>query len=119
MSVLAQVRAGLDTAWEALGDLKVEVDYTRISRGTYNPATGAVTQTVTKVPLTVGLVEYTDEQRANSDMKAGDQRAILRAKDLPFKPQNEDILVEKDGTTWTVQQVGGDKRLYWDLRVRQ
>jgi hypothetical protein len=119
MSLLAQVRAGLDTAWEALGDLKVEVDYTRIVRGAYNPGTGTVTQTVTKIPLTVGLVDYTDEQRANSDMQSGDQRVLMRAKDLPFKPQDEDVLTEKDGTIWTVKQVAGDKRLYWDLRVRQ
>lgn len=119
MSLLAQVRAGLDSAWEALGDLKVEADYTRIVRGAYNPSTGAVTQSKTTVRVMVGLVDYTDEQRSNSDMQAGDMRALLRARDLPFEPQDEDVLTELDGRVWTVKKVAGDRRIYWDLRIRR
>jgi len=119
MSLLAQVRAGLDQAWEALGDLKSEATYKRIVRGAYNPATGTISQTISNTSVTVGLVDYTDEQRSGSDMQSGDMRILMRAKDLAFRPEDEDQIIESDGTTWTVKQVMGDKRLYWDLRVRR
>jgi hypothetical protein len=119
MSLLGQLRSGIDQAWEALGDLLVEIDYQRVSRGQYNPATGLVAQTTTKVRLKAALVDYTAQERSGSDMESRDRRAILRAKDLPFKADSGDLLVELDGTQWAVQQVAGDARVYWDLKIRR
>lgn len=118
MSVLGQIRSGLDLAWSALGDAKVSVQYVKIARGSYNPATGAVAQTKTVTTLDVGLVDYSDGIRRNDDVQSGDRRALIRAKDLAGKPGDGDLLVEADGTTWSVVKVSGDSRIYWDLQVR-
>ena len=119
MSVLAQLRSGVDAAWAALGDLLIDAEYRRIVRGAYNPATGTVAETLTKVSLKAALVDFTSEERKGSDMEAGDRRAILRAKDLPFRADSADLIVDSDGTIWSVVQVQGDSRIYWDLRIRR
>lgn len=120
MSILNQLRAGLDQAWEALGDALVPVTYRSVSRGAYNPATGSVSQTETSTPITAALIDYKAEQRGGgSDIRTGDRRAIVRAKDLAKRAQSGDQILEADGTRWTVVSVEGDPRVYFDLQIRQ
>lgn len=118
MSILAQLRSGLDAAWAALGDAKTTVTYGAVARGNYNPATGAVSQSQTSTVIEAGLVDYKAEQRSGTDIRSGDRRALIRAKDLTTRPQTGDYLTEADGTKWTVVSVQGDPRVYFDLQIR-
>src|SRR4051794_10718639 len=119
MSILSQLKSGLDQAWIALDDVLMPVSYVSIARGQYNPSTGAVSQAQTATPITAALVDYKTELRGSgSDIRSGDRRALVRAKDLPSRPQSGDQIVESDGTRWTVVSVAGDPRIYFDLQIR-
>jgi hypothetical protein len=117
MSLLTVVKNGLDKAWTALGDLIRPVTYRRMERAAYSPD-APQNVTVTETTLRAALVEYAVNLINGTDIRAGDQMCILRARDLAFEPRQGDTII--DGSdTWTVMRVGGDRRIYWHLTLRK
>jgi hypothetical protein len=118
MTLMNVLKIQMDKAWLMISDLLVQGEYIAISRSSYDPTTGTVSQTSTITRTMVALVDYERGTRQGSDVESGDRRALIRASDLPGTPSPGDLLAV-DGVTWTVIQVSGDARLFHDLQVRR
>jgi len=118
MTLLDQLKTGIDAAWMRIADLLQEAEYIKITRSSFDPISGVVSQTSTITRILVGLVDYTASTRPGSDIEAGDRRALIRAADLPTTPTPGDLLAVDD-QTWTVIRVSGDPRLFHDLQIRR
>lgn len=122
MTILATVRSAFDTGWEALSDLKQTVTVRRVSRGIYNPTTGATTDTVLSASAPGVLVGYENELVDGTDIRVGDLRCILRGKDIAFRPQQGDTVDLPNGQRWTVTRATGDlydPPIYHELTLRR
>jgi hypothetical protein len=118
MSLIDLIKTEMSKAWLAVADLLTPAEFIKITRSSFDPATGTVSQTSTITRILVGLVDYTDGTRPGSDVEAGDRRAIVRASDLPSVPAPGDLLAI-GAETWTVVRTGGDPRLFHDLQIRR
>lgn len=122
MGMVDTVRQALDQGWAALGDLLQPVTVRRISRGTYNPATGLTTDNVLTATVQAILVGYDNELIDGTDIKVGDLRCILRGKDITFRPEQGDSVTLPNAQKWSVVRASGDfydPPLYHDLTLRR
>lgn len=122
MSNLATVRKAMDQGWEALGDLRQTVTIKRISRGTYNPATGQTTDNVITASVLGVLTSYEASLIDGTDIRVGDMRCVLRGKDIAFRPQQGDSVTLPNGEVWSVMRATGDfydPPVYHELTLRR
>lgn len=122
MSNLATVRKAMDQGWEALGDLRQTVTIKRISRGTYNPATGQTTDNVITASVLGVLTSYEASLIDGTDIRVGDMRCVLRGKDIAFRPQQGDSVILPNGEVWSVMRATGDfydPPVYHELTLRR
>lgn len=118
MSTVNTIVTALDQAWASLGDVIQPATYRRTAPGAYDPATQGRVTTVTAKTVRAALLPYETGLENNVDIREGDRRCILRAKDLPFEPVAGDTVVH-GADTWTVVRVGGDPRIFWDIMLRR
>lgn len=121
MSLIDKFKAAIDRTWAALGDLIQPVTYHAVTPGAYDPATGAVAETVRTIPnVPAALVDFKLSMVNGRDIQVGDRQALFRAGDLPnLRPKTADRVTDRDGMVWTVAGVRGDPRLYWELVLRK
>lgn len=123
MDILKTLRDGLDSIWSAFGSMPgavlVPVTYIRVTRTQYRPG-GRVETTDTEYPIDrIALLDYDLTMNPRTDIAVSDKQAIIRAKDIPFRPAVDDRIREGDGTEWNVRALSGDVRIYHDLQVRK
>jgi hypothetical protein len=122
MAILNTVRTAFNQGWEALGDLRQTVTVRRVSRGGYNPTTGATADTIVSASVPAILTSYESELVDGTDIRVGDLRCIINGKDTDFRPQQGDTVDLPDGERWTVTRATGDTyspRIYHDLTLRR
>lgn len=122
MAILDTVRKALDQGWEALGDLRQSVTVKRISRGTYNPATGLTTDNVISATVLGILTSYEAGLIDGTDIRVGDMRCVLRGKDISFRPEQGDSVTLPNGDVWRVMRATGDfyePPVYHELTLRR
>jgi len=65
----------------------------RVTEGSYVPATGTAANTTADYPVMVLLLNYTDFQRQDGLIEAGDRKAVIKAQDLSVVPDIQDLLI--------------------------
>ena len=122
MSLLATIRSAFNQGWEALDDLRQTVTIRRVSRGVYNPATGATTDTTVTATTLAVLVSYEADLVDGTDIRVGDLRCLIRASDIAFRPEQGDTVELQNGQRWSIERATGDlydPPIYHDLTLRR
>lgn len=87
-----------ETADDLLADFGAAVTLTKIGTGTYNPATGAATQTGTTYTAVGAKFDYEQKDIDGTKIKHGDQRLYLSPKqtngaDLPTPSTDDRVTI--------------------------
>ncbi len=103
MSVDSSVRRAVQRVMQKIG---TEVTIRRIAVGTYNTATGSVTNAESDFEVVGRLDEYTDREFAAGRVKVGDRKFSFAAADAAFVPVPEDqVLIA--GEVFQIVNPGG------------
>jgi hypothetical protein len=80
------------TASKLMGKFGGALTYRRVTSGTYNASTGAVTETATDYALR-GVLQDVNAREVNELIQAGDKRLFIAATDLAVTPNTADRVV--------------------------
>lgn len=100
-----------------LGD---SVTFHRIGAATYNAANGQVTSTPTETTVIAFITDYNAEELSRDEHIApGDRRVFIRFVDLPFTPDNNDI-IKIGGDKWRIIKFSdiGYRHIVYEFQVR-
>ena len=119
MGLQADIQSGAARAFSAIADLLTAVTYRHITPGTYDPAAGTQTPTVTTQSVSVLLLDYSAREIDRQAIQPGDQKVLCPQSYLSPAPTLLDEMVV--GTdTWAVVRVEKDPAgATWELQVRR
>lgn len=80
------------TASKLMGKFGGALTYRRVSSGTYNASTGAITETTTDYNLR-GVLQDVKAREVNELIQAGDKRLYIAATDLAVTPSTADRVI--------------------------
>jgi hypothetical protein len=80
------------TASKLMGKFGGALTYRRVSGGTYNASTGAITETTTDYNLR-GVLQDVKAREVNELIQAGDKRLYIAATDLAVTPNTADRVI--------------------------
>lgn len=107
-------------ALELIAGLGDSVIFHRIGSATYNPADGQVTTTPTETTVTAFITDYnTEELSRDEHIAPGDRRVFIKVDDLPFSPDNNDLL-KIGGNKWRIIKFSdiGYRHIVYEFQVR-
>lgn len=121
MSRSQRVLNGVNRAFEAAGDLVVDMQYIRKSEQSYDVDAGAMTSKEEAVPLKAIIGQYHAREIAGL-IQAGDAHLTVQGEGLNFTPIVGHTIKYGD-TTWHIISVepamAGDKAALYVIQVRK
>lgn len=110
MSLRAQVKAGVNLAFNKLGDL--------VKKGTYQSLTGNVTRDLVAGTSTAEMVSYPlkrivftkfEEKENDKDVNLlTDEKMLFPSGDLPVQPKSADTVLDSLNRTWEIVRLLSD-----------
>lgn len=99
------VRQGIKSAFQAMGGLKKEVTYKRLTGETYNESTGQYENEYSEIPVDVVITDYSLSEVKETTIKHGDKKVFLPASQVDFTPKSGDDSIIIDGSSHSIQSV--------------
>ena len=95
------------------------VTYTPGGTTTYNPSTGAVTNTAATLSFNAAFTRFGETELDSSIIISTDAKMLVAGSDLAVTPSNTDTLVAK-GIKWKViKTLGVPTNGFWKIHVRR
>jgi len=104
MGLSATLLSGVSKAFEAVGDVKKEITFHKVTLGSYDPATDVRSDTV--VDHTINVVESTIKTTEQdwTEVLRDSKKLLFAAADVTFTPEPNDY-VTMDGATWEIIKI--------------
>jgi hypothetical protein len=91
-------------AYDAIKYDGLAMTFVKVTPGTYNPATGSVTNTTTSYPTYGIITEYKNFEIDGTLIKRGDKRVILAiTSGMPEPNENDSLTI--NSATWAIKHV--------------
>lgn len=117
MGLRSVIQRAVQTAFVAVGDIPVSVDYKEFDRTTLNTSTGSEAYYFVYEGISGILANYKADEIDGQNILLRDQKLLLAGLDITFTPKSDDRVVitnEEDPEIWEVLDVNTDpvKGLY-------
>lgn len=121
MGLQASIKKAVQSAFVAIGDLKIDVNYWKKGDAERNSTTRVLESTDNVYALSVVFIDFEIKKIDDEAIRKGDVEVYFPADDLPVEPELADYMEEVDtGITWNVINKRLDPaKALWILHVRK